>query len=215
MIIRPFAAAVLACALLGGCVTLLPKATPSTLYKLSIETRPIERPAGAPVINVLRAPTSFSRMSSGDQIITVTGAETASIASARWVAPAQTMFDESMASAFDASPTIRLSTRGSATPPDRILRVEVRTFEARYLAGQKAAPTVMVEMKAILTYPTASPDVKEHIFRAQSVARDNRVSAIVEAYGVATSTVLNDLVGWTDSAAVGPVSPVPPAVSPR
>ena len=60
-------------------------------------------PAGA--FGVLKAPTGFVRAGAGDQILTVLpGGETAYIAQARWVSPAQVLFDEALERAFDADP---------------------------------------------------------------------------------------------------------------
>ena len=231
MILRPMTTMVLACALLGGCVTVFPKGEPSALYKLSITPRP-EQPVAAVKLNILRAPTTFPRVSSSDQIITVTGAEAAAIEGARWAGPAQIMFDEQIVAAFDTSPRLRLLTRGGATAPDATMRIEVRTFEARYVEAREIIPTksakakakdfdkrgppkVVVEIRATVTYPSNSTVVMEHFFRAEVPATENRVSAIVAAYDAATTEVLTGLVGWVE--ALPPPAPKPalPIASPR
>ena len=94
------------------------------------------------------------------------------------------------------------ATRGGPTPTDHTLRVEVRTFEARYpSADPKAIPTVEIAIKATLANPPAAGGVREQLFKAEVPASANRVSAIVDAYNAATEKVLDDLVGWTESAA--------------
>ncbi len=202
MIRRFLALAAVSSIALSACVTVFPKAEPATLYQLTVASHPIDRPAGAVPVGVLRTPTAFPRTSTGDRIVTATGNETASIADARWAAPAQILFDEAMVKAFDASPRIRLATRGGPTPSDHTLRVEVRTFEARYPnADPKAVPTVEIEIKATLTNPPAAGGVAEQMFKAEVPASANRVSAIVDAYNAATEKVLDDLVSWTESAA--------------
>jgi cholesterol transport system auxiliary component len=68
-------ALVLAAALaLAGCVTLLPKADPVTLYRFG--AAPVEATAAAEAgvrIGIVRAPTLFQRESAGDQLLSVSG----------------------------------------------------------------------------------------------------------------------------------------------
>jgi len=230
MNLRSLIPVVLACAALSACVTVFPKAEPTATYKLAVEAPRSGQPDAAVKINVLRAPTTFPRMSSGDQIVTISGAETASIAGARWAAPAPIMFDEQIIAAFDVSSKLRLLTRASASAPDASLRVEVRTFEARYSDApivakskaktdakafdQRAAPTVVVEIKAIMTYPADSTRVAEKFLRAEIPASENRVASIVTAYDAATSQVLNGLVTWAESLPP-PARPSPVLAGPK
>jgi len=181
---------------LSGCISLFPKADPVTLYKLQANTgAPSVEPTGAVI---LRSPTAFTRLGSGDRILTMNGAERATIAGARWAAPASVMFDEALISAFDTVSS-RLVTRGDATPADQILRVEVRTFEARYVGGMGAAPAVVVEARATLTNMRDRTQAYTRAFKAEQPATDNRVGAIVDAYNGATSKVVTDIAQWAQS----------------
>lgn len=233
MSLRSLLSVMLACSALGACVTVFPKAEPSSTYKLAIDAPRSGQPDAAVKVNILRAPTTFPRMSGGDQIVTISGAETASIEGARWAAPAPIMFDEQIVAAFDASSKLRLLTRGGASAPDATLRVEVRTFEARYADApivakaksksktdakafdQRAAPTVVVEIKAIMTYPADSARVAEKFLRAEVPASENRVGSIVTAYDAATSQVLNGVVAWAEGLPPPPAKPNQPTASPR
>ncbi|MEI7931969.1 MAG: ABC-type transport auxiliary lipoprotein family protein [Alphaproteobacteria bacterium] len=233
MRLRSLIPAALACIALSGCVTLLPKAEPSALYKLAIDAPRTDRPDAPVKLNILRAPTAFVRMAAGDQIVTISGAETASIEGARWAAPAPIMFDEQIITAFDASPKLRLQTRGGVTAPDATLRVEVRTFEARYAEApiapktksdakadakafdKRRPPTVVVEIKATLTYPADAARVAEQFLHAEVPASENRVGAIVTAYDAATTQVLKGLVTWAEGLPPPPAKPVPQSASPR
>jgi cholesterol transport system auxiliary component len=192
-----------ACALaLSGCISLLPKSKPSTLYRFG---QAVSAEAGAPAtagqVGVLRAGGIFQRESAGDRILTVTDGKVAYIAETRWVAPAAVLWDEALMAAFDADPgQVRLLSRGEPGSADYILRVDVRNFEAHYDAGPKAAPTVLVRVRAVLTGRTGGP-AGEQIFEVRKPAADNRVGAIVSAYDAAVRDALKDLLAWTNAQA--------------
>jgi cholesterol transport system auxiliary component len=184
---------------LSGCISLFPKAEPLTTYKLSVNTPAPSATAGTGAV-VLKSTTLFPRAAAADRILTVSGPEAATIAGARWVAPASVMFDEALSAAF-ASTTTRLTTRGDITPADQIMRIEVRTFEARYLGGEGAAPTVVIEARAGLTNIRDRQASTSREFRAEQAAADNRVGAIVDAYNAATTQLVTDIARWTESQA--------------
>lgn len=189
----------LAAVSLSGCISLFPKAEPLTTYKLTANVGQPAANAGTGAV-VLRSPTVFTRTASSDKILTVTGAEAANIAGARWVAPASNMFDDAVAAAFETTP-VRLISRGDITPADQVLRIEVRNFETRYLNGPESAPTVVIEGRASLTTLGTPMTSSSHAFRAEQAATENRVSAIVDAYNAATTRVVTDIARWTESQA--------------
>lgn len=182
---------------LSGCISLFPKAEPLTTYKLSVNTPAPSATAGTGAV-VLKSTTIFTRAAATDRLLTVTGAEAATIAGARWVAPASAMFDEALSSAFASTPT-RLITRGDITPADQIIRVEVRTFEARYLNGAAAAPTVVIEARASLTNLRGGAVSVSKEFRSEQPAADNRVGAIVDSYNTGATQVVTDIAKWVET----------------
>ena len=141
----------------------------------------------------------FPEAVEGDKILGVTGAETAYIAGARWVSPASDLYQESLENAFGAQATrVRLLGPRELTRGDRMLDVDVRAFEARYDAPG-AAPTVVITARARLL---ALPDrtvAAERTFTVQRPAAANRVSAIVDAFDVATHEINTEIVAWTDA----------------
>ncbi|HEX5263936.1 MAG TPA: ABC-type transport auxiliary lipoprotein family protein [Phenylobacterium sp.] len=194
-------AALGACALaLSGCISLFPKSKPAELYRLGAAPGPTAASPAATSPNavaVLRTNGQFQEEASDDRILTVTGGRAAYIADSRWVAPAETLFNEAVAQAFDASP-IRLIGRGQQGKFAYVLRLDVRNFEARYDNGEKAAPTIVVHVHAALTRADQSI-VGEQEFEARETASDNRVGAIVAAYSKATGDVIGKLVAWTET----------------
>lgn len=192
-------AAVGACALaLSGCISLLPKSKPATLYRFGPTSTAAPAP-GPGSVAVFRTNGSFQEEAADDRILTVNGGKAAYIADARWVAPAQVLFDQAVANAFDASP-VRLIARGQQGRSAYALRVDVRSFEARYDAGAKDAPTIVVHIHAALTRSDQS-SVGEQDFEAQAPASDNRVSAIVAAFDKAAKDVIGKMVAWTEAKA--------------
>ncbi len=198
--IRPLLrlAAVSACAVaLAGCISLLPKSKPAQLYRFG-ETPAAAAAAAQPnAVAVFRTNGRFQDESAGDRILTVIGDRAAYVADSRWVAPAEVLFDQAVNQAFDASP-VRLLARGQQGRSAYALRLDVRTFEARYLAGPKAAPTVVIHLHAALTRADQS-SVGEQEFEAMVPASDNRVNDIVSAYDKAVGQVIGKLVAWTEA----------------
>jgi cholesterol transport system auxiliary component len=190
----------LAAVALSGCVSLLPKTNPSHLYRFGLPAAPAAERASA--VAVFRAGGRFQREAAGDRILTITGDRAAYIAEVRWVAPAEALFDEAVATAFEAAPGVRLVTRGESVRAQHALRLDVRNFETRYdAADPEAPPTVLIRIRAVFVRGPGAGQVSERIFEAQAHAERNRVSAIVPAYNEALAKVLGDVVAWTNALA--------------
>jgi len=193
-------AAGLAALALSGCITLLPKSEPAQLYRFGAPTPAVSAPATTGAISVFRAPGNFPREAAGDRLLTITGERAAYIADARWVAPAEVLFDQAVSNAFEAQPgRVRLVSRGGPTRADAALRLDVRNFEARY--GQGSSPVVHVRIRAVLVRGQDRAQAMEQIFDAEAPADQNRVTAIVAAYDQALGKVLGEIVAWTNSSA--------------
>jgi cholesterol transport system auxiliary component len=183
---------------LSGCISLLPKTTASQMYRFGPLPAAATRPqAGA--VAIFRTGGQFEEEAADDRLLTMNGGKAAYIAESRWVAPASVLFDQAVSNAFDASP-VRLIARGQQGRAAYALRVDVRSFEARYDAGPKDAPTIVVHIHAALTKADQS-SVGEQDFEARVPASDNRVSAIVGAFDKATKDVVGKLVSWTETVA--------------
>jgi cholesterol transport system auxiliary component len=184
---------------LSGCISLLPKSKPVQLYRFT-RSAPAAAASTANAVGVFESSGEFQRESASDRILTITGPHVAYIADVRWAAPAQVLFDEAVDAAFENSGGhVRLTPRGAPTSTDYVLRLDVRDFEARYDAGGNAAPTIVVRIHALMTRDRDHNLVSEQVFEARVPAADNRVTAIVSAFGRATNQVLDQLVAWTNS----------------
>jgi cholesterol transport system auxiliary component len=195
------AAATLAALALSGCISLLPKSKPAQLYRFSYGAE-ASVPASSETrsFGVLKPPSGFQREASSDTILTTTGSEAAYIGEARWVSPAPLLFDEAVAAAFASGHgPAKLVGRGDARRADYSLRLDVRTFEARYTHGAKSAPDVVVVIDAVMT-PMDRSAPRLRTFEVTIPAGDNRVGAIVEAFNKALAQLLPQLTQWVDSA---------------
>ena len=203
---------------LSGCVSLLPKAKEAQTYRFGGAWEAASgasqvSPTGA--FGVLKAPTGFVRAGAGDQLLTVLpGGETAYIAQARWVSPAQVLFDEALERKFDADPgPARLIARGEVGKANRGLKLDVRIFEAFYPDGPDTVPTVRVEVRALITRNLDRGLISDQLFTANVPAGDNRVSAISAAFDKAVGEVLTQVVAAANAAA--PAAATAPAAIAR
>ena len=184
---------------LAGCASMLfGKGDPVQLYRFGAE------PAAATAVSgsrfgVLKGSTDFVEAAAGDKILTLTQGQAAYIKDARWVSPASILFDELVDRTFQGSDgRARLITRGEVAKADYVLKLDVRTFEARYPAP-KMAPEVVVETRALLTRNDNREVVGERIFTANVQASENRVSAIADAFDQASDEVVGDIYTWVNS----------------
>lgn len=189
---------------LSGCISVFPKAKPADLYRFGEANVSVAKGPPGAMFGVLKAPSAFTRAAAGDRILTSTGGQVAYIADARWVSPAFILFEEAVAHSFENDPgRARLIGRGEVAKADLVLRLEVRTFEADYVNGPKAAPEIVVRVRGVLNRSQDRALVGDQVFEARVKAADNRVSAIVPAYDQAVAKVLGDVVAWVNAAGPG------------
>ncbi len=192
--------------LLAGCVSLFPKEPPVQLYRFGGGLAAVQHPPvdSTTSITVEALPLSFYGASGGDLILTTTGNEAAYIKGARWVSSASGLFEQALANAFDADPgPSRLLSRGEPVRPEYYLKLDVRTFEARYLEGQGASPTIVVTVDAVLSVPGNRTITGQKMFTASVAADANRGSRIAAAFDQAVTQVLQPLVKWVDAKGQG------------
>ena len=185
---------------LSGCISLLPKSKPSQLYRFG---QPVaEASAKTGTVGVFQANGLFPNEAASDRILTVDGGKAAYIAQSRWIAPASVLWSEAVQSAFDADTgRVRLNVRGQAAKSEYVLRLDVRSFEARYEGGTGSAPTVVVRVRGVMS-KTDMSKVTEQVFEVKTHASDNRVGAIVAAYDKAVVDILGKIVTWTNATIV-------------
>ena len=187
---------------LSGCISLFPATKPVQLYRFGGATSGPEVPAPA-ALTVGRGPIVFPSDSGGDRLLTVSGSDAAFIADPRWVEPASLMFEEAVTAAFDQPGSPRLAIRGETIGARASLRLQVRRFQTDYDQGPKAAPTVEVAVHAVLIRSADQSLAGEKLFVVREPAQENRVGAIVAAYGRAVATATGQIRDWTGTTAAG------------
>jgi cholesterol transport system auxiliary component len=182
---------------LSGCITLFPKEAPAQLYRFDVSLPAAPAAAGGP-ISVRIGALDFDAAASGDRLLTVDGDQVAYVGGSRWASPASDLFQESLRHAFNtAGGRARLVGPGPGKAEYRLI-ITVSRFEARYLSGPAAAPTVVVHLHGTLERQSDLGVVAEKEFDTTAPASDNRVGPIVEAYNQATTQAVGDLVAWVN-----------------
>ncbi|CAN5438492.1 ABC-type transport auxiliary lipoprotein family protein [soil metagenome] len=190
---------------LSGC-SLLSTPKPVQTYRFGGEGQSAVEPntAARPVAVALRR-IDFPEASKGDRILGVTGTEAAYIKGARWISPAEVLFNDALEASFAAQPDkVRLIGRREVGASARVLSLDVTTFEARYdTAG--AVPTVVITVRARMVVLPERSVTSEKVFTVSQPATENRVSAIVAAFDVATRDLNTQIVEWTSLETDAPV----------
>jgi cholesterol transport system auxiliary component len=183
------------CALMGG------SSKPATLYQLSsTSVAPSSIANGSVPVVILYAGSSFDRQSQGDRIMTTTGNQVAYIASARWAAPAQEMFDSVAIQQLQSGPArVRIIRAGAPPLSAYVLAIDVRRFDAEYTSAGPA-PDVVVEGRAKLMRVADRQIIGDWPISAREHAQANRVGEIVAAFDRATKTVTDQVAVQTSTA---------------
>lgn len=198
-LIRPLAATV-ALMTLSACA-LLSTPDPVQTYRFGGGVAAPSATAVASPVQVTLRRVEFPEAVEGDKLLGVTGTEAAYIAGARWVSPAADLYMESIENAFAAQATrVRLIGARELTRGQRSLDIDVRSFEARYDTPGLAPTIVMTARARMLVLPERTVSA-ERVFTVEQPATANRVSAIVEAFDLATRDINTQIVAWTDASA--------------
>ncbi|QTC89727.1 ABC-type transport auxiliary lipoprotein family protein [Brevundimonas goettingensis] len=186
---------------LSGC-SLLSTPKPVQLYRFgsSAPEAPGVTPQAMTPIPVALRRIDFPEASKGDRLLGVTGTEAAYIKGARWVSPAEVLFNDSLEAAFASNPRVRLIGRREPGIATRVLSVDVTRFEARYDAPG-GTPTVVITARARMTILPERNVTSEEVFTVSQPANENRVSAIVSAFDIASRDLNAQIADWTATAA--------------
>lgn len=156
--------------------------------------------SACPDVNVGMRRVEFPEAARGDRLLAVTGAEAAYIKGARWVSPAETLFEESLRNAFVDGAACTVLSSGPLSRDGLLLSVDVRRFEASY-AAPGAVPDVDVTVLLRLVRPGDRSVVAEERIVVTENAGENRQSAIVAAFDRAMAETSRRIVIWTDQQA--------------
>ena len=199
-LIRPIAATLAAMALSACALLATPEPVQSYRFGEAAPAASAALSVASPTEVTLRR-VEFPDAVEGDRLLGVTGTETAYIAGARWVSPAADLYMASIENAFTAQATrVRLIGPRELIRARRSLDIDVRSFEARYEAPGRASTIVVTARARLLALPDRTV-AAEQVFTVEQPATANRVSAIVEAFDIATRDLNTRIVAWTDASA--------------
>ena len=195
------AAGLLASLALTGCVTLLPKQKPVTLYRFSYNPPSLGKDADVSQAPLTATPTplalsivSFPQASSGDRVLTSESNQLSYVADARWAVPAQVLFNEAVSDGFARGGRgLQLETRGPGAAAFR-LELTVRKFETDYRHGKAM---VAVDMDARMIRLSDHAIVGQRYVTADVGVPHNDMSDMVEAYNKATTQAVMTLVDFS------------------
>ena len=180
------------CGILGG-------GKPAQLYRFGVAD--VAAPAPAPATVVQLNGLEFQPAAEGDRLLAVNGSEAFYVAQSRWVSPARELFTQAADRAFDRA-GMDLIRRGQPQTPRANLNLTVPVFEARYLNGVEAAPTVYVEVEAALAATSGERGpLGSTRAAASAAAAANTVPAIVAAYDTASRQALDQVAAWAATTA--------------
>lgn len=152
--------------------------------------------SACPDVHVSMRRVDFPEAARGDRILAVTGSEAAYIKGARWVSPAETLFEETLRNAFADGGTCTVLGSGPARD-GLLLSVDVRRFEADYAAPSAVPNANIVVLLRLIRSGDRSIVAEDRITVSES-AGENRQSAIVAAFDRATAEASRQIVLWTD-----------------
>jgi cholesterol transport system auxiliary component len=196
--------------LLAACGGLLGGGGRADLYRFGSVATPDPPPSapatfaeGSRPALLLYPGASFERAIEGDRILTVTGAQAAYVAEARWVAPASDLFDAVVSRTFEQrTPAARVVRLRGAPLPDYAIGIDVRRFEADYVGGALAPPEIVVEARLRLMRWSDRAFVDEWPIQVREPAAENRLQSIVDAFDRATAVAVARMADQTQQALV-------------
>lgn len=191
-----------ACAALAGAVSgcaVLATPDPVQLYRFGGASAYAGTGAtsACPDVHVAMRRVDFPEAARGDRLLAVTGTEAAYIKGARWVSPAETLFEEALRNAFADGGTCTVLSSGPLSREGLVLNVDVRRFEAAYAAPGAVPDANIVVLLRLYRMSDRSLIVEDRITVRES-AGENRQSAIVAAFDRATAEASRQIVLWTD-----------------
>jgi cholesterol transport system auxiliary component len=201
---------------LSGCVTLLPKTKPAQLYRFGYEPALVEEKAvtelrpSLPPLGIIFGGITFPKDSSGDQILTVDGAQASYVAEARWTTGASSLFTDAVTTGFArTAKTVTLEPRVPTAANYRI-DISVRKFQTDYTRNK---PTVSIAVDARLIRISDRVVVGKKFITADVAVRKNDMTEMADGYNQATTQVVAGLIEFSETTLAPFAAGQPPAPS--
>lgn len=173
------------------------KAAPPTIYLLSAAAVPAGTAAEIPIDLRILKPRVRTGLETDRIAVLYPDRRLDYFADARWTGPLAEVLQDLAVQEFHARGNLRtVSGDASVFASAYWLEIEVADFQAEYTSG--AAPTVRVQFLARLGSSGDRRILGQFVASAQQPARENRLTAIVDAYAHAADMALAQIVAQAD-----------------
>ena len=182
---------------LSGCLGLGGETEPARVFTLAVrDSATVDVPVDAQLM--IAEPRAGQTLDSDRIAVRPSANELQYYAGAAWRDRAPRLVQDAVIEAFEQTGAFRAVGRnGGGLRGDFTLLLELRHFEAVYRNGR---PQVEIALQATLL-GEGGEALASRRFGADAVAADKEVPAVVDAFGVATSQVVGELVAWAHQAA--------------
>ncbi len=184
---------------LGACSGLLPGGGPApNLYTLSPKTTFGEDLPNVSWQLVVEEPSAAGGLATQRIALRTNFLELDYFAGSRWTEGAPRLVQTLLVESFENTGRIVAVGRQSiGLRSDFNLKSELREFQAEYINGSNAAPTVRVRLNAKIIKQPRREIMASQNFEAVFRARNQSMEAIIEAFDEALGKVLKRIVEWT------------------
>lgn len=184
---------------LGACTGLLPGGGPlPNLYTLSPKTSFSEDLPNVSWQLVVEEPSAAGGLATQNIALRTNMLELQYFAGSRWTEGAPRLVQTLLVESFENTHKIVAVGRQSiGLRSDFNLKSELREFQAEYLDGANAAPTVRVRLNAKIIKQPRREIIASENFEATFPAADASMDSIIEAFDEALGKVLKRMVEWT------------------
>lgn len=191
--LRPLlgAAALGTAVLLSGC-SILPKSEPQARYNLPAS--PLQQMTTTKNVSLyVAAPQANRLVNSNRVLVQPTGAEIQIYKNTQWADNAPILLRERLVQAFNDVQLFKAISSDAALKTDLALESYLRHFQVQY---QNEQPVILVQLDAQLVDRKDASIRRTQRFNISQPATDTSVSAIIDAFGLASDTLSQQLLTW-------------------
>ncbi len=183
--------------LLAAACSILPESASEQVYRLPAAQKAPDTPAGQPADFTLRVLTPYSSRVLAGMRILVRPPEGSSLnvyKGVRWSDPAPVMLRDRLVDILRADGRLEaVSHDATHWTADLLLGGDLNHFEVDYV---DTAPVVHIQWDALLIEPLGAHILASRRFRVRQPAAAGEVDAVVQAFGQATDTLVDEMLVW-------------------
>ncbi len=190
--------AIMMCASLAGCISLISEPDPITVY--SLRAKPADDPTTEPKVpwslTVIR-PNSTSILDSNRIAVRPEANVLQVYKGANWSDSLPDLMQSVVVESFEDSGAIAtVSRQNSGVPAEVALLIDIRQFEAVYASGAKIPDAVIQLHAKVLEYPS-NRVIAVKTFHARVPAGSKEIPDVVQAFDQGLGTLTAEIMAWT------------------